>query len=88
MKQVNIYEAKTGLSALVEEAAGGEEIIIAKNGKPRARLIACEPAATSPRHFGFWREAYGYRAPAKFPETTADEIALWEDGPTFPDEEG
>ncbi|MDQ3605775.1 MAG: type II toxin-antitoxin system Phd/YefM family antitoxin, partial [Gemmatimonadota bacterium] len=38
-KTVNIYEAKTHLSELVERAAAGEEIIIAKAGKPRARLV-------------------------------------------------
>lgn len=38
----NIYEAKSGLSKLVERAAAGEEIIIAKNGKPVARLTAIE----------------------------------------------
>lgn len=40
MKTVNIHAAKTHLSSLVEEAAKGEEIIIAKAGKPVARLIA------------------------------------------------
>ena len=40
MASLNIYEAKTRLSALVEEAAAGAEIIIAKNGRPRARLVA------------------------------------------------
>lgn len=39
MKTVNIHAAKTQLSALVEEAAAGEEIIIAKAGKPMARLM-------------------------------------------------
>lgn len=38
MKTVNIHAAKTHLSALVEEAAAGEEMIIAKAGKPMARL--------------------------------------------------
>jgi antitoxin (DNA-binding transcriptional repressor) of toxin-antitoxin stability system len=38
--QVNLYEAKTQLSSLVERAAKGEEIIIAKAGKPLARLSA------------------------------------------------
>ena len=38
MKTVNIQAAKTQLSTLVEEAAAGEEIIIAKAGKPVARL--------------------------------------------------
>ncbi|MBI2376194.1 MAG: type II toxin-antitoxin system Phd/YefM family antitoxin [Deltaproteobacteria bacterium] len=39
MKQVNLYDAKSQLSDLVERAAAGEEIIIAKAGKPRARLV-------------------------------------------------
>lgn len=38
-KVLNIYEAKSQLSALVEEAASGGEIIIAKAGVPRARLV-------------------------------------------------
>ena len=38
-KTINLYEAKSHLSELVERAAGGEEIIIAKAGKPRARLV-------------------------------------------------
>jgi prevent-host-death family protein len=36
---INLYEAKTSLSRLVERAAAGEEIIIAKAGKPKARLV-------------------------------------------------
>ena len=42
MKTVNIHAAKTQLSALVEEAASGKEIIIAKAGKPMARLMPLE----------------------------------------------
>lgn len=38
-KAVNIYEAKTRLSELVDRAAEGEEIIIAKAGTPVARLV-------------------------------------------------
>jgi prevent-host-death family protein len=37
-RTVNLYEAKMRLSALVDAAAGGEEIIIAKNGVAKARL--------------------------------------------------
>lgn len=36
---INLYEAKSQLSTLVEEAAAGEEIVIAKAGVPRARLV-------------------------------------------------
>lgn len=43
--QVNLYEAKTQLSSLVERAAKGEEIIIAKSGKPIARLSALQEVA-------------------------------------------
>lgn len=39
MNKVNIHEAKTQFSKLVERAAGGEEIVIAKSGKPVARLV-------------------------------------------------
>ncbi|HIA46803.1 MAG TPA: type II toxin-antitoxin system Phd/YefM family antitoxin [Candidatus Hydrogenedentes bacterium] len=39
METKNIHEAKTHLSRLVERAAGGEEIIIAKAGKPMAKLV-------------------------------------------------
>jgi prevent-host-death family protein len=39
MGTVNIHEAKTHLSRLVEEVAEGAEIVIAKNGVPRARLV-------------------------------------------------
>jgi prevent-host-death family protein len=40
MTTVNIHEAKTHLSRLVDEVAAGAEIIIAKAGKPMARLVA------------------------------------------------
>jgi prevent-host-death family protein len=43
-KVLNLYEAKSQLSALVEEAAAGAEIIIAKAGVPRARLVAVKRA--------------------------------------------
>lgn len=38
-EKVNIYDAKTRLSQLVERAEGGEEIIIARGGRPAARLV-------------------------------------------------
>jgi prevent-host-death family protein len=41
-KPVNLYDAKTQLSRLVDRAAGGEEIVIAKAGKPMARLVPLE----------------------------------------------
>jgi prevent-host-death family protein len=52
--QVNIREAKTHLSWLVDRAAAGEEIIIAKSGRPIARLVAMDKDL-SPRVFGTMR---------------------------------
>ena len=40
MRQVNIHQAKTQLSQLLEDVARGDEIVIAKAGKPIARLVA------------------------------------------------
>ena len=39
MKQINIHQAKTELSKLVERAEAGEEIVIARAGKPAAKLV-------------------------------------------------
>ena len=43
---VSLYDAKTHLSDLVEQAAQGREIIIAKSGKPKARLVPLAPKDT------------------------------------------
>jgi prevent-host-death family protein len=42
-EQVNIYDAKTRLSQLVDRAEAGEEIIIARGGRPAARLVPFRP---------------------------------------------
>ena len=51
-RQINLYEAKTQLSRLVEDAANGEVIIIAKDGKPMARLGPLRGSRTQPRKLG------------------------------------
>ena len=38
---INLYDAKTNLSNPVDRAAAGEEIVIAKAGKPKAKLVPC-----------------------------------------------
>jgi prevent-host-death family protein len=50
---INIYDAKTNLSALVERAAAGEEIIIAKAGTPLARLVPLDQARPARRPGGW-----------------------------------
>ena len=54
MKITNLHQAKTQLSKLVNEAMQGEVIIIAKAGKPVAKLIAYH-ADTIARKPGYWR---------------------------------
>jgi prevent-host-death family protein len=54
VKTINIHEAKTHLSKLVEEAAQGESFIIAKAGKPMVKVIALDaPAEKKIKRLGF-----------------------------------
>jgi prevent-host-death family protein len=52
MKIVNIYDAKTRLSQLLREVAGGEDVVIAKDGTPLARLVPFE-SEDEKRELGF-----------------------------------
>jgi prevent-host-death family protein len=54
MKTVNIHEAKTHLSRLVEAAAKGEPFIVAKAGKPLVKVIAVD-APPTPKRLDFMR---------------------------------
>jgi prevent-host-death family protein len=54
LKVVNIHEAKTHLSRLVEEAANGESFVIAKAGRPMVKVIRLDAAEPKPkRRLGF-----------------------------------
>ena len=54
MRSINIHEAKTHLSRLVEQAAKGEPFIIAKAGKPLVKVTALDaPTAGQVRRLGF-----------------------------------
>ncbi|MEW6753219.1 MAG: type II toxin-antitoxin system prevent-host-death family antitoxin [Candidatus Latescibacterota bacterium] len=54
MEVTNIHDAKTHLSRLIERVARGEEIVIARAGRPVARLVPYAPS-TQPRRGGQWR---------------------------------
>jgi prevent-host-death family protein len=63
---VSLYEAKTQLSRLVDRAAAGEEIVIAKSGRPRARLVPLEDTRAlrvSGRGKGQWKLRKDFDAP-------------------------
>ena len=75
MKRVNVQEAKTHLSRLLEDAVAGEEIVIAKAGRSYVRLTPCLPEHT-PRKLGGW--AGRVRIADDFDETPDEVIALFE----------
>ncbi|MET0592193.1 MAG: type II toxin-antitoxin system prevent-host-death family antitoxin [Polyangiaceae bacterium] len=75
MKLVNIQAAKTHLSRLVEEAAAGEEIVLAKAGRPYVKLVPCTPSAT-PRKLGGWEGKV--EMAADFDEVDVDLVRLFE----------
>jgi prevent-host-death family protein len=54
LEQVNMHEAKTHLSRLVERVEGGEEIVISRAGKPAAKLVPVAPKKLGPRKLGGW----------------------------------
>jgi prevent-host-death family protein len=71
---VSLYQAKTNLSALVERAAQGETIVIAKSGTPKALLTPLEagrPIRVSGKGRGKWRLRPDFDAPLP-PEIQAD----------------
>ena len=83
-KQVNLNEAKAHLSRLVEEAATGTEIVITKNGKPIARLVAlAKPKRLKKRRLGASRHRLvevGSREDAD-----AEIAKMFEDSKPWPD---
>lgn len=73
---INVHEAKTHLSRLLDKAHVGEEIVLGKAGKPYARLVPLEPKVASKRELGFLK---GFRLDESFFEPLPeDELALWE----------
>lgn len=54
MRQYNVHQAKTQLSALLERVEGGEEIIIARSGRPIARIVPLREVRR-PRVLGLYR---------------------------------
>jgi prevent-host-death family protein len=59
MRTINIHEAKTHLSRLVDEAVEGDSFIIAKAGKPMVKVMRLDaPEATGMRRLGFMKGMY------------------------------
>jgi len=85
MQTVNIHEAKTHLSRLIEKAAKGEAFIIAKAGKPLVKVVPLEEAdAPKKRRIGFMKGMIS--VPDDFDTLMADEIEeIFSEGEQFPE---
>lgn len=77
MKTVNIHEAKTNLSRLLAQVEAGEEVVIARNGKPVARLVACKRRGKP--QFGSWKGRIALDD-SFFDPLPEEELVLWEGG--------
>ena len=76
MTSINIYEAKTHFSKLLERVAAGEEVIIARAGTPIAKLVPI--SAPARRQFGHWRHIPCPPDSFFFDPMPEEELRLWE----------
>ena len=77
-KAVNVYDAKTQLSRLIDKAAAGEDVIVSRNGKPLVRITQLEGGARRIR-FGLLKGKI--RVAADFDDPLAPELQAEFDGP-------
>lgn len=77
MATVNVHEAKTHLSRLLAQVEAGEEVTIARNGKPVARLVACKPQTV--RRPGMFKGKVTIDD-SFFDPLPEEELRLWEGG--------
>lgn len=75
-KTVNVHEAKTHLSRLLEEAVNGEDIVIAKAGKPKVRLVPVEDPPK--RKFGYMGPGWSPPDSFFFDPLPEEELRRWE----------
>jgi prevent-host-death family protein len=84
LEQVNMHEAKTHLSRLVERVEGGAEIVISRAGKPAAKLVPIEETRLGPRKLGGW-EGRVWMAP-DFDDFDKEIERMFEESEIFPGE--
>ena len=77
MTVVNVHEAKTQLSRLLAQVEAGEEVVIARRGRPVARLMRCTPKGK--RQFGAMKGRIAI-TDAFFEPLPEAEMRLWEGG--------
>lgn len=76
---VNVHEAKTNYSSILERAHAGEEIILAKAGKPYARMVPLtDTQPNGKREPGGWPELASIPDSVWFEPMSNEELDLWE----------
>lgn len=78
MRTVNVHEAKTHLSRLLAAVEAGEEVVIARAGRPVARLVGTDPTARPRRELGPLRGRF--TMPDDFDHWAQDEVAALFEG--------
>lgn len=79
---VNIHEAKTHFSKLLARVAAGEEVIVARAGKPIAKISAIRP--DRPNREPGWAKGLVWFAPDVDAPLSEEELKLWYEGDIFP----
>lgn len=78
MQQINIHEAKTNLSRLIEQAVNGESFVIAKSGKPMVTVSAYTPLLDPAKRLGFLKGRL--EVPDNFDSIGSEEIQAMFEG--------
>lgn len=84
LEQVNMHEAKTHLSRLVERVEGGEEIVISRAGKPAAKLVPIAQAKPGKRKLGGWEGKFEMPSDEEWERMDKEIEQLFEEGEIFP----
>lgn len=80
MKTVNVHKAKTELSRLLTEVEAGEEIVIARNGTPVARMVPFDRPPQKMRTPGRWKGRFTVPESALEPLSSED-LGYWDERP-------
>ncbi len=86
--EVNVHHAKTHLSKLISAVESGEEVIIARNGKPAVKLVPVAGAATKSRRemWGAWEGKIALPTDAEWKAMDKEIEDEMVNGPIFPAE--
>jgi prevent-host-death family protein len=86
LEQVNMHEAKTHLSRLVERAERGEEIVISRAGKPAAKLVPVPQVKPGKRTLGGWEGLMEMPSDQEWERMDKEIEEMFEEGEIIPPE--